>query len=301
MTYRCGSSDCAGDVLALAVIGSDLYVGGDFDKAGKEDATTSHQDVVVAHSIVRLNLPTDRWYSLGGDVVGGGDQEVHALAAVGTDLYVGGNFVTVANKTAQSIARWSTTSSTWSTLGAGMTGELSYGWLADVNALAASDAALYVGGDFSMGGDKAASNFARWGTAPNVAANPGFEQADATGGATGWTMDATATRSTAYKRSGGYALKQSATTNTTSLVTQQINGVKGGRTYTTSAWVAVPATTDKFQWYLEVQWRNGTTNVGTPVIVNRQIVPDEQLVGATRWHARRARGNHERHPPFASQ
>lgn len=278
VTSRCGSSDCSGDVYALALIGDDLFVGGDFDKAGKELTTTPYQDVVVAHSIARLNLPTNRWYSLGGDVVGGGDQEILALSAAGTDLYVGGNFATVANKTAHSVARWSTASASWSTLGAGMTGDYaSSGWEADVNALATSGAAVYIGGDFLMAGDKPSHNFARWGTAPNAAANPGFEQA------AGWTMDAAATRTTAYKRTGGNALRQSATTNTTSLVTQQITNLKGGVTYTASAWVAVPATTDKFQWYLEVQWRNASGNIGTPVIINRQIVPTNnswvQLLG----------------------
>ncbi len=164
-----------------------------------------------------------------------------------------------------------------------MTRDGSYGWEASVKALAVSGAAVYAGGNFIMAGDKAASNFARWGTAPNVAVNPGFEQADTTGGANGWTMDAAATRSTAYKRTGGYALKQSSTSNAVSIVSQQINNLKGGVTYTASAWVAVPATTDKFQWYVEVQWRNGTTNIGTPVIINRQIVPTNnswvQLVG----------------------
>ncbi len=39
VTTRIGSSDYAGDVVALAVIGPDLFVGGEFDKAGKEDPT----------------------------------------------------------------------------------------------------------------------------------------------------------------------------------------------------------------------------------------------------------------------
>src|SRR6185295_7680977 len=110
------SNGPAGPVFALAVSGSDLYVGGLFTFAGN----------VLANGIARFNTTAGTWSALGsggGSGVGGG--WVEALAVNGSDLYVGG-FFTTANLgggageiTVNNVARYSITSGTWSTLGSG--------------------------------------------------------------------------------------------------------------------------------------------------------------------------------------
>ena len=66
-------------VRALAVAGSDLYVGGDFVNAGGVDG---------AVGIARWDGA--RWHALGGGLTG----PVFTLAVRGTEAYAGGNFFT---------------------------------------------------------------------------------------------------------------------------------------------------------------------------------------------------------------
>ncbi|MCX7019384.1 MAG: hypothetical protein NTY46_10455, partial [Candidatus Sumerlaeota bacterium] len=88
-------------VCALAVSGSDLYVGGDFTRAGE----------VSANRIAKWNGSS--WSALGS---GMGyypfwheycwTSWVYALAVSGSDLYVGGDFGTAGGKPSSCIARW---------------------------------------------------------------------------------------------------------------------------------------------------------------------------------------------------
>lgn len=109
-----------GEVLALAVSGTDLYVGGGFTSAGG----------VSMSNIAKWN--GSAWSSLGSGLNG----VVKALVVSGTNLYVGGSFTSAGGVSANSIAKWNGVS--WTALGVGMTG-----W---VNALAVSGTDLYVGG-----------------------------------------------------------------------------------------------------------------------------------------------------------
>ena len=128
----------SGFVSAVAVIGSDIYVGGDFDTAG---GTT-------VNNIAKWNGST--WSALGTGMNGG----VWALAVIGTDLYAGGEFTTAGGVAALRIAKWN--GSAWSALGAGLDD--------DVQALAVSGANLYAGGDFLnvAGGGIAVTRVAMW-------------------------------------------------------------------------------------------------------------------------------------------
>ena len=69
-------------VHVLAVVGSDLYVGGGFTQTG--DGTLTNLG-----SIARYNTTVGTWNALPNQ---GLDGSVYALAVVGSDLYVGGQF-----------------------------------------------------------------------------------------------------------------------------------------------------------------------------------------------------------------
>ncbi|MEM7052943.1 MAG: hypothetical protein AAF446_00200, partial [Pseudomonadota bacterium] len=107
------------DVLALAVMGTDLYVGGDFTEAGG----------VAANSIAAYDTTATGdagWSVLGNGVTGFNGFNgfsVRALAVMGTDLYVGGDFTEAGGSTASRIAVYDTTQpgdAGWSALGSGV-------------------------------------------------------------------------------------------------------------------------------------------------------------------------------------
>jgi hypothetical protein len=132
-----------GQVHALAVRGTDVYVGGVFNRAGE----------VAALNVAHWNGAT--WAPL-SDGLGGPGAVVRALA-LGDDgtLYAGGFFAAAGN--ARSIARWDGLA--WSALGSGI-GAAS--GLTEVRALAIRGHDLYVGGSFTTAGGLAASGIARW-------------------------------------------------------------------------------------------------------------------------------------------
>ena len=138
-----------GGVSALEVFddgaGPDLYVGGNFVSAGG----------VPAASIVR-------WDGAHGTPVGGGvDGSVLAMEvvtdpAIGSGLYVGGQFAQAGGTAAAAIARWDGT--TWSALAGGVSGMVRVLRVFDDG----TGPALFVGGDFSEAGGVATENIARW-------------------------------------------------------------------------------------------------------------------------------------------
>jgi hypothetical protein len=124
-------------VRALAVSGSDLYAGGDFDMAGG----------VLAFRIAKWN--GSNWSALGS----GMNNVVNALAVSGSDLYVGGDFTTAGGNSANYIAKWN--GSSWSALGSGMNNS--------VLALAVSGSDLYAGGVFfATAGGITVNRIAKW-------------------------------------------------------------------------------------------------------------------------------------------
>ena len=123
-------------VYALAVSGTDLYVGGKFTTAGG----------VSANRIAKWDGST--WSALGSGMNG----SVYALAVVGTDLYAGGFFTTAGGTTVDHIAKWD--GATWSALGTG-TNDL-------VAAFAVIGTDLYAGGWFTTAGGSSANHVAKW-------------------------------------------------------------------------------------------------------------------------------------------
>jgi hypothetical protein len=151
-----GNGVSGGDVVALAVIGADLYVGGDFTQANAGDSP------LPANRIARWDGLN--WSALGSAGGNGVSGTVSALVVLGSDLYAGGWFAEAnvgAPVPANRIARWDTLLDTWSALGSGGGNGVNSG----VRALAVGSGNLYVGGHFTavnVGADIAANRIARW-------------------------------------------------------------------------------------------------------------------------------------------
>ena len=137
-----------GTVYALAVIGTDLYVGGWFTTCGGTSG---------CNFVAKWNGSS--WSTLGTGV----NSAVNALAVSGTDLYVGGYFTTCGGTGGCNyVAKWN--GSSWSTLGTGM----DY-W---VLAFAINGAGMYTGGNFTSAGAchsaAGCNHIARYGTTPTA-------------------------------------------------------------------------------------------------------------------------------------
>ena len=107
----------------------------------------------VAKVAGALGAGDDKWQNGFGLPGTNGDVYAMAVAANG-DVYIGGRFTAVGTIPARFVARWNTSTSTWSPLGTGLNNV--------VRALAVAGADVYVGGDFTQAGTTAASRVARW-------------------------------------------------------------------------------------------------------------------------------------------
>ena len=132
------------NVVAMAVVGTNLYVAGNFANAGG----------VPANRIAVWN--GNNWAGVGGGVVGSGS--VLSLAAIGNNLFAGGSFTNLGGTPFTHIARWDGTN--WSALGSGTYYPGSTAGA--VISLGAAGNNLYAGGTFRRAGDKNAFNIARW-------------------------------------------------------------------------------------------------------------------------------------------
>jgi hypothetical protein len=166
-------------VFALAVSGTDLFVGGAFiNVAG----------ILEADNLARWSGSS--WFAMGsGDVnTGSGaiDGAVDALAVSGTDLYAGGSFVNVGTLAGDYVAKWN--GNAWSALGSGVPDDGAI-WNGNVYALAVSGTDLYVGGEFyNAASISTADRIARWdGTNWNAMGSGGPD-----GGAIGGVVNALA-------------------------------------------------------------------------------------------------------------
>ena len=134
-------------VNAIAVLGTQVYVGGSFTAAGA--LTVSH--------VAMWN--GSAWSALNGGVTyaASGTPEVLALTATGTvtgpQIYVGGEFDTAGGFPALNIAEWNGTR--WLALAAGLTNF-------KVSALTTSGTTLYAGGNFTGSGKTKLDSLAQW-------------------------------------------------------------------------------------------------------------------------------------------
>jgi hypothetical protein len=139
-------------VYALAVVGNEVVVGGTFTQAGG----------VSANYVARFNTQTNTWSTLGtgssNGVSGGASSYVSALAVVGNEVYVGGNFTSAGGVSANFVARFNTQTNTWSTLGTGSSNGVN-NWVYE---LAVVGNEVVVGGTFTQAGGVSANYVARW-------------------------------------------------------------------------------------------------------------------------------------------
>ena len=145
-SYRVDGS-MLGPVKAIAVNGTDVYVGGNFKNVNNHGVA-----LPAADHIAKWDSLTGKWSALGSNGAGNGSLNgiVNAIAIIKTDVYVGGNFINVNNngtvlRAADYLAKWD--GSKWSALGANGEGDGSINYY--VYALAVSGNKLYVGGSFT--------------------------------------------------------------------------------------------------------------------------------------------------------
>lgn len=128
-----------GPVYAIAVDGSNVYVGGQFTMAGN----------VIVNNVAKWNGTS--WSALENGMNG----NVKAIAISGTSIYVGGGFTTAGSISANHIAKWDGIH--WDSLGAGTNDT--------VTTIAVSGDDIYAGGYFtSAGGDTSIKYIAKWST-----------------------------------------------------------------------------------------------------------------------------------------
>jgi hypothetical protein len=143
-------------VSSIAISGSDIYVGGYFTLLG--DGITN------ANYITKFNTITSTWATLTSGITNGVNSPIYSVAVSGSDVYVGGGFTKLGDGTsANYIAKWNSTSNTWSTLTSGTSNGVNDG----VAAISISGNEVYIGGGFSLLGDKttSANHIAKWNTA----------------------------------------------------------------------------------------------------------------------------------------
>lgn len=131
-----------GYVTSLTVSGSDLYVGGFFDKAGS----------ISSPNVAKWDGGS--WSKIGASfqISGSVGETPYALAFHGGRLFAGGRFDGVNGIAANNIAMWD--GNAWGPVGSGTND-----WVFTL--LAGSDA-LYAGGDFTSAGGIATNGIAKW-------------------------------------------------------------------------------------------------------------------------------------------
>ncbi len=146
-----GGSGIDGEIRAIAAIGEQLYLGGEFFTAGGQ----------VVNHIVRWNGAS--WSALAGPGGVGLNGAVWALSAVDGMLYVGGGFTVAGGLESSGIVRWD--GEGWLPLATGAEeapGVYTNTSGGSVYSLASDGAGVYVGGSFSRAGSTAASSIAYW-------------------------------------------------------------------------------------------------------------------------------------------
>jgi hypothetical protein len=141
------------EAYAAAVMGSMVFVGGDFHDVRYD----------LSNHISIWNSADNTWYGLGNSA----DGPVFAVAISGSDVYIGGQFNTAGGIPADNIARWNKTTGLWSALDGGVTGCNGTLCQTTVYALVVNGSRIFAGGNFNAVGKNlklAARNLGMWDT-----------------------------------------------------------------------------------------------------------------------------------------
>jgi hypothetical protein len=130
------------DVYAMSAQNGVLYLGGD-------DSYSSTKGKIFNFFTTWQN---NEWKDVGLEKDHSVDGEVYAIAIDGTDIYVGGRFITAGGDTMNNIAKWD--GQKWSALGTGVSDK--------VNAILVHEGKIYVGGIFGRAGGISARRIAIW-------------------------------------------------------------------------------------------------------------------------------------------
>jgi len=141
-----------GKVLELAILGNDLYLGGEFTKV----------DTFQANCLVKWNMTTQSFSAfVKGNKNGvenlsntGSYALINTIAIYGQNLYIGGRFTHVVGIRANNIAKWNAATHKWTPLGKGVNGI--------VNTIAVSGKEVYAGGFFTSAGGVQVNEIAKW-------------------------------------------------------------------------------------------------------------------------------------------
>lgn len=129
------------NVLSLAVTGTDLYVGGNFDKANE----------ISVNSIARWNFQNQAWYPLGNGATDGFGT-VLAIVRSSHGIFAGGNFLKAGDLVVNSLARWG--GSQWNTIGKGTNKA--------IDVMVSRGNEIFIGGDFTEIEGIPVNRIARW-------------------------------------------------------------------------------------------------------------------------------------------
>ena len=158
-----GNGSLNGLVDAIAISGSNIYVGGEFTNVNNNGSILTAADYIA-------RWDGSNWSALGNNGAGNGSLNsfAEAIAVNGSDVYVGGDFTNVNNQgtvlgAADYIAKWD--GSNWSALGSNGAGNGALN--AAVFSLAVNGNQLFVGGTFTVVNNKgtvlgAGYKIARW-------------------------------------------------------------------------------------------------------------------------------------------
>lgn len=234
-----------GVVYAMVSSGSDLYVGGGFNRAGD----------IEARNIAKWD--GSNWSALGWGL----NSPVAALAIdANGNLYAAGWFNWAGNVAANHIAKWN--GAEWSALGDGVGTPGS--WVTPLNAVSVDNSGkVYVGGLFSAAGNVAAKNIAVWSGAAWSAMGEGLSGevktlvADANGGVVaGGSFSAAGSTSVAniarWDGSSWHALGEGLNNTVYALAKDTQGNIYAGGSFSASGSIA----TGRVAQWNGTQWRN---------------------------------------------
>ena len=171
-----------GDVKALAMLNNEVYVAGQITNASG----------LPVNRIAKWNGSS--WSSVGSGLTGTGSYSVNALAVINNNVYAAGSFTNASGLNVNRIAKWDLVG--WSGLGNGVV--YPAGPSATVYSLGAFGSDLYVGGIFTLAGNKPSGYLAHWNDTRNFDVAPALTLSKLRYSGAGFKFAVTATNVASY-------------------------------------------------------------------------------------------------------